>query len=390
MGRRRIQWRRAIIVAAGLFVIVGGLAGLKFWQISTLIAVGRTMEEAGPPPETVGSVVATTESWPVTLTAVGTVTGVEDVTVSTEQPGIVARLGFESGDMVREGQPLVELETTVEQAQLASAKARRDLARVTADRTRALVEKEAIAISEQDRDDSALASAEGDVKAIEAQIEHKKVRAPFSGRAGIRSVNIGQYLAAGTVVTTIESVAGLWVDFSLPQEQLGRVAVGTPVKVTLRDQAPLDGTVTAVDSAVDLQTRNIKLRATLSARRAPLRSGMFVTVAVMLPVDTPVIVVPSTAVVHAPFGDSVFVLEPKPPGSPGTTLTLQGRLVKVARQQLVKLGPARGDFVAIAKGLAAGQEVVAFGAFKLRNGSPVVVDNRNQPKQALSPKPEDR
>jgi membrane fusion protein (multidrug efflux system) len=382
--------RRAIIVAAGLFVIVGGLAGLKFWQISTLIAVGRTMEEAGPPPEAVGSAIATTESWPVTLTAVGTVTGVEDVTVSTEQPGIVSRLGFESGDMVREGQPLVELETTVEEAQLASAKARRDLARVTAGRTRALVEKEAIAISEQDRDDSALAAAEGDLKAIEAQIEHKRVRAPFSGRAGIRSVNIGQYLAAGTVVTTIESVAGLWVDFSLPQEQLGRVTVGTPVKVTLRDQSPLDGRVTAVDSAVDPQTRNIKLRATLSARRAPLRSGMFVTVAVMLPVDSTVVVVPSTAVVHAPFGDSVFVLEPKPPGSPGTTLTPRGQLVKIARQQFVKLGPARGDFVAIAKGLAAGSEVVAFGAFKLRNGSPVVVDNRDQPKQALSPQPEDR
>lgn len=258
----RIHWRRAIITTVGLFVIVGGLAGLKFCQISTLIAVGETMEKAGPPPEAVGSAIATAQSWQVTLTAVGTVTGVESVTVSNELPGIVERLGFDSGQLVREGQTLVELDRRVEKAQLASAKARLELARVTANRTRALVAKQAIAVSEQDRDDSALAAAEGEVKAVEAQIEHKVVRAPFSGRAGIRAVNIGQYLGAGTMVTTIDSVAGLWVDFTIPQEQLGRVHVGTPVNVTLRDHPSQHGKVTAIDSAVDPQ-----LAASSCARR---------------------------------------------------------------------------------------------------------------------------
>lgn len=386
----RIHWRRAIITIVGLFVVIGGLAGLKFCQISTLIAVGETMKEAGPPPEAVGSAVAKAQSWQVTLTAVGTVTGVESVTVSNELPGIVERLGFESGQMVREGQPLVELDRRVEKAQLASAKARLDLARVTAERTRALVAKQAIAVSEQDRDDSALAAAEGEVKAVEAQIEHKVVRAPFSGRAGIRAVNLGQFLAAGTMVTTIESVAGLWVDFTIPQEQLGRVHVGTPVSVTLRDHPAQAGKITAIDSAVDPATRNVKLRATLTDRNAPLRSGMFVAVTVELPAKTNVVTVPATAIVHAPFGDSVFVIEPKKPGSPGMTLTPDGRPVMIAHQQFVKLGQARGDFVAISKGLAPGQQIVAFGAFKLRNGSPIVIDNHVRPKQEMQPHVEDR
>ncbi len=390
MGKSRIHWRRAIIVAVALFVVIGGLAGLKFWQISTLIAVGETMQKAGPPPEVVGSVIAKAESWQTTLSAVGTVTGVESVTVSSEQPGVVERLGFDSGQMVKEGQSLVDLDTKVEKAQLESAKARLALARITAERTRALVAKQAIAVSEQDRDDSALAAAEGEVNAVEAQIEHKKVRAPFTGRAGIRAVNIGQFLQAGSTVTTIDSVAGLWVDFTLPQEQLGRVRVGTPVRVALRDDPPFDGTVTAIDSAVDPATRNVRFRATLRDRDAPLRSGMFVTVTVELPAKTDVVTVPQTAIVHAPFGDSVFVIEDKKPGTPGTLMTPDGKVVKVARQQFVKTGQARGDFIAVTKGLTAGQPVVAFGGFKLRNESPIVIDNRVQPKQELAPRPEDR
>ncbi|HEX5063647.1 MAG TPA: efflux RND transporter periplasmic adaptor subunit [Kofleriaceae bacterium] len=388
--RRRIRWRRGIVVAIGLFIILGGLAGVKFWQISTLIAVGKDMQAKGPPPETVASAVAKTESWPVQLQAVGTVAGVDSVSVSTEASGIVTKLRFESGDIVKKDQPLVELDSDVEQAQLKAAVARRDLAKIEAGRSRTLVEKGAVPQSELDSNETALAAAESEIKTIQAQIEHKVVRAPFAGRAGIRTVHVGQFLAAGTAVTTVESIAGLWVDFTLPQEQLAHVKVGTPVRVALRGQPAFDGTVSAVDSTVDPATRSVKLRATLSDKQAPLRSGMFVTVTVVLPTDTTVVVVPATAIVHAPYGDSVFLIEDKIWGSPGMTKTPDGKEVKIARQQFVRLGVARGDFVAISEGVKAGQQVVSIGGFKLRNGSPIVIDNRVQPKFELAPKPENR
>jgi len=371
-------------------MIIGGLAGVKFWQISTLIAVGKDMQAAGPMPEAVGSAVAKTESWPVELHAVGTVAGVESVLVSTEMPGIVTKLRFDSGEVVRKGQPLVELENDVEQAQLESAIARRDLARITVERTRSLVSKGAVPKQELDSDETALTAAESDIKTAEAQIERKFVRAPFAGRAGIRSVQLGQYLAAGTTVTTIESLGGVWIDFSLPQEQLVQLRVSSPVRVSLRGQPALDGTITAIDSTVDPATRNVKLRATLTDKDAPLRSGMFVTVTVVLPAQTTVVVVPATAIIYAPYGDSVFLIEDKPPGSPGMAKTPDGKDVKIARQQFVRLGAARGDFVAITDGLKSGQTIVSVGGFKLRNGSPIVIDNRVQPKFELAPQPENR
>lgn len=390
MGSRRIHWRRVLVVSVGLFVIIGGLAGLKFWQISTLMAVGEAMEKAGPPPEAVGSAVANKQSWEVTLHAVGTVTGVESVTVSNEVPGVVTRLRFESGDMVKEGQALVELDASVEQAQLASAKARRDLARINAERTRELVRKDAVTQQELDSDEAALEAAESDVQGVQAQIDHKVVRAPFAGRAGIRAVSLGQYLAPGTTVTTVDSIGDVWIDFALPQENLQRLRVGTPVRVALRGQPALDGAISAIDPSVDPQTRSIKLRASLKDKRVSLRSGMFVTVTVVLPAKTDVVAVPATAIVHAPYGDSVFLIEDKPPGSPGMATTPQGQTVKIARQQFVRLGQERGDFVAISEGVEPGQRVVSYGAFKLRNGSPIVIDNRVQPKAELDPRPENR
>ncbi len=371
-------------------MIIGGLAGVKFWQISTLMAVGESMMKAGPPPEAVGSAVASAQTWEVTLHAVGSVTGVQSVTVSNEVPGVVTKLRFNSGDMVKQGQPLVELDAAVEKAQLDAAKARRDLAKITASRSRSLVTKEAVPQSENDADEASLAAAESDVKGIEAQIDHKIVSAPFDGKAGIRAVNVGQYLSPGTMITTVDSIGAVWIDFTLPQEQLPRLRVGTPVRVALGDNAPLDGKISAIDPAVDPATRNIKLRATLSDKTVPLRGGMFVTVTVVLPAKTEIVAIPETAVVHAPFGDSVFVIQDKPPGSPGTIITPQGQVVKIARQQFVKLGQARGDFVSVTEGLKAGQRIVAFGAFKLRNGSPIVIDDRVQPKVELEPHPENR
>jgi len=391
MTSHRSRRRRVVITTAvGLFVIVGGLAGMKFWQISTLVAVGKEREKAGPPPEAVGSAVAEARTWEVSLSAVGTVAGVESVAVANEVPGVVTQIRFVSGRVVQKGQVLVELESNVERAQLASSKARLALARLTAERSRKLIATGAIAKAQLDADETSLATAETDVDALQAQLDHKVVKAPFTGRAGIRAVNIGQYLSPGTTVTTLDSIGGVYVDFTLPQEQLGKVGAGTPVRVAVRGQRSYAGTITALDPTIDPATRSIRLRATMAEGGDVLRSGMFVTVTVVLPAKTNVVILPQTAIVHAPFGDSVFLIEDKPAGSPGMTQTPDGKPVKIARQQFVRLGPARGDFVVIREGVKPGQVVVSYGAFKLRNGAPIVVDNRVRPEPKLEPPPGNR
>jgi membrane fusion protein (multidrug efflux system) len=386
--RRRL--RRVAITAALLFVIVGGLAGIKFWQISTLMAVGETMAKAGPPPEAVGTAVAEARSWDVTLSAVGTVTGVESVAVSNEVAGVVKKIRFDSGAIVEKGQVLVELDSAQERAQLAAAKSRLELARVTVERSRKLVADGALARQVLDADEAAYATAQGEVGSLQAQVDHKVVRAPFAGRAGIRAINLGQYLAPGTTVTTLDSLEGVFVDFSLPQEQLGRAGVGTKVEIAVAGKPPYEGTIAAIDPTVDPATRNLKLRAKVPGQQAALRPGMFVTVTVVLPGKTEVVLVPQSAIVHAPFGDSIFLVEDKPENAPGMRKTPEGKVVKVARQQFVRTGVARGDFIAITEGIQPGQTVVAYGGFKLRNGAPIVIDNRVRPEPQLDPHPENR
>ena len=249
-----------------------------------------------------------------------------------------------------------------------------------------------IPAAQKDADEAQLASAEADVRALSAQIERKVVRAPFAGKLGIRLVNVGQYLAPGTPVTLLESDEATYVDFALPQQDLGLVAVGMPVRMTFgkdrREGAsappPVEGRVFAVEPAVDPTTRNIKVRASVPPDRDDLRPGMFVNVSVVRPKKTTVIAVPATAVIHASFGDSVFVVEDDKARQEG------GKPAKVVRQQFVRLGERRGDFVAITDGLKAKEEVVTAGAFKLRNRAPVVVNNEVNARPELSPNPPNR
>jgi membrane fusion protein (multidrug efflux system) len=324
---------------------------------------------------------------------VGTVAGVESVAVSNDAPGRVVRIHFESGAEVKKGQVLVELDTSVERAQLASAKSRRGLARTNAARSKALFQQSVVSQSQFDNDQAQLEMANTDYQAIQAQIDRKMVRAPFAGRLGIRAVNVGQYLNPGTTLTTLEAVGGVFVDFTLPQRMLALVKDGMPVRIsaTQDGKEPLaEGTVSAIDPAIDEVTRSIKLRASIANESAKLRPGMFVNVAVVLPRRDKVTIVPLTAVVHAPYGDSLFVIEDKKADAPGMAQTPDGRPVKVARQQFVRLGEARGDFVVVREGIKPGEAVVSAGAFKLRNGSPIVIDNSVKPEPKLDPRPENQ
>ena len=384
-----IRWLLTIV---GILAVIGALVAVKGSQIGMLIAFGKQAEKDGPPPEAVSTAVAEEQAWEGTLTAVGSVATGKGVALSADAPGVVTRISFESGATVKQGQVLVELDANVERAQLASALARKELATTTIGRTRALAAKGAISQAQLDAYEAAVRTATTDVEGLQAQIAKKTIRAPFAGKLGIRSVNLGQYLQPGTPVTVLETTDAPHVDFSLPQEQLQKVAVGQPVRVTLEGSSdpPLSATIAAVDPTVDPTTRTIKLRADLADKPDTLRPGMFVRVAVVLPEKSKSIIVPATAIVHAPYGDSVFVIEPRKDDTPGPATTADGKPVKIARQQFVRLGEARGDFVAVLDGVKPSEEVVSAGAFKLRNNATVFVDNTKQPTPKLDPRPENR
>lgn len=366
-----------IVLVLGL---IAALAAIKADQIGLLIKAGEAASEAGPPPEVVGSATARRDTWQTTLSAVGTVEAERGVTIGNDSPGIVTRVHFDSGDQVKSGAVLVELETSVERAQLDSVSARLELAKINLKRTEGLESKGVTTVAELDKSKSEVKSLEAEAAGLRAQIERKVVRAPFSGKLGIRQVNLGQYLGPGSAITTLQSEKEGYVDFSLPQEYLGQLRAGLPVQLRVRQAGiELDGVIAAIDPGVDQSTRSATVRASTQDPDKRLRPGMFVNVLVVLDEARSVIIVPATAVVYAPFGDSVFVIEEDPKAKK-----------KVARQQFVRLGEMRGDFVEIKKGLSGGETVVTAGAFKLRNGAPVQINNDVDLDPKLDPSPQNR
>jgi membrane fusion protein (multidrug efflux system) len=301
---------------------------------------------------------------------------------------VVKRIAFDSGNLAKPGQVLVELDTSVERAQLANAQARMELAQQTLTRTRSLASRGVVTASQLENDESQFKAASADVAALEAQIARKIVRAPFAGRLGIREVNLGQYLSPGTPLTTLEALDSVYVDFSLPQQALASVQPGLAVRMTINGEQgdesfATDGKITAVDPSVDPATRNIRVRASVLNPEQKLRPGMFANVSVVLPKRDKIVAVPATAVIHAPYGDSVFVVEPLKGGG-------KDEKVKQVRQQFVRLGEERGDYVAVLEGVKAGEEVVVAGAFKLRNGAKVAINNQLKPEAQVAPHPANR
>jgi len=372
--------KRMIVMLAVTFAVIALLGFVKFRQIQTAMAQGASFQ---PPPEAVTTVVAQTDHWPTTLSAIGTIAAVQGVTVSADLPGTVARVAFESGRAVRKGDVLAELDTRQEQAQLAAIEAQQELARLNYNRLKGLLADRVISQAEFDRAAADQKETDARLGEVHATIERKTIRAPFDGVLGIRQVNLGQYLAAGEAVVPLQSLNPIYVNFGVPQQDIGQIRVGHRVQITARDVAAADfsGRVTAFDSIVDQATRNVQVQATLANTTGQLRPGMFVQTELMLGASTSVIALPASAISYAPFGDSVFVVtDLKGP----TGVSYRG-----VRQQFVKLGGGRGDQVAIVSGVTAGVEVVTSGVFKLRNGAAVVVNNKVQPSNKSKPKPED-
>ena len=372
--------KRMIVMLVVTFIVIAALGFVKFKQVQTAIAQGASFQ---PPPEAVTTLVAQSESWPATLSAIGTVAAVQGVTVSADLPGTVARVAFESGRGVRKGDVLAELDTRQERAQLAAIAAQQELARLNYNRLKGLLADRVISQAEFDRAAADQKETDARLGEVHATIERKTIRAPFDGVLGIRLVNLGQYLAAGDAVVPLQSLHPIYVNFGVPQQDIGQIRVGHRIQVTARDVAGVgfSGRVTAIDSIVDQATRNVQVQATLPNTAGQLRSGMFVQTELLLGASQSVIAVPASAINYAPFGDSVFVV---------TDLKGQkGESYRGVRQQFVKLGGSRGDQVAIVSGVSAGDEVVTSGVFKLRNGAAVVVNNKVQPSNKRAPKPED-
>jgi membrane fusion protein (multidrug efflux system) len=382
---------RYFVVIVGVLALLGGLGGVKVAQIKSLIAYGHAASAAGPPPEVVATSKAKRETWENRLFSVGTIAPARGVTVSNDAAGVVSSIKFQSGQMVRHGQILVELDSRVERAQLASLHAQLGLARVSAGRARALFKDSAVPKAQLDNAESALQSATANAAALQAQIDRKIVRAPFDGRLGIRLVNLGQYLNPGTAITDLQSTEANYVDFALPQQQLKQIGVGMVVRINEGLPGPrAEATIAAIDPTLDPVTRSGRVRAAVAKMEGLVSPGMFVNVSVVLPARRNVTLVAATSLIHASFGDSVFAVEESTDKQGAVIAGPDGKPALLARQQFVKTGEARGDFVEVIEGVKQGQEIVAQGAFKLRNGAPVRVNNSVKVEPQLAPHPENR
>jgi membrane fusion protein (multidrug efflux system) len=369
---------KVIAALVGIFLII---AGIKVLQILTMVSAGKKMV---PPPTTVTSTDVKKGDWQPMLTAVGSISPVQGAMISAELAGTVAEIDFQSGALVKKGEVLLKLDASAEEAQMRSAEADAELAKNDLDRARGLAQRKVISAAEFDAAQSKYAQKKAAVENMQSAIDKKQIRAPFAGTAGIRAVNPGQMVKVGDPLVSLQALDQVFVDFSLPQQQLADVKTDLPVKVTT-DAIPgreFEGKLTAVNSSIDPTTRNVSLQATFDNRDHALRAGMFTRVKVLLPQKNSTLFIPATAVSYAPYGNSVFVIEKK-----SDDKTKKENLI--LRQQFIRTGETRGDFVAVTDGLKANEQVVSTGVFKLRNGMIVVVDNKLAPKSELAPKPAD-
>jgi membrane fusion protein, multidrug efflux system len=366
--------KRMFLMLAVVLLIIAILGGFKYSQIKAAMSQSWT-----PPPEAVTTVVARQEMWSGSLGAIGTVAAVQGVVVSADLPGIIESIHFDSGRAVNKGDVLVRLDTKQERAQLAAAEAQKELARLALGRNQGLAASGIVAQANADQAQAEFKSAEARVGEIRATIERKTIRAPFGGVLGIRQVNVGQYVSGGAAIVSLQAIRPAYVNFSVPQQEIGKLMPGTTLEVTF-DGATETGRVAALDSVVDEATRNVRVQAIFENKSGRLRPGMYVEAKLTRGSNTPVLVVPASAISYAPFGDSVFVVEEmKGP---------DGKSYKGVRQQFVKLAGARGEQVGVVSGLKPGEEVVTSGAFKLRPGAAVTVNNKVQPGNSAAPKTE--
>ena len=380
-ARASMSMTKRMLAMLGLMLLfIVAIGAWKAWQIKTGMAQAAKF---APPPAAVTTAIAKTEQWQPVLSAVGSLKAVNGVTVSTDLAGIISQISFQSGATVKKGDLLVKLDSSQEEAQLHSAEARRDLAKLSLDRQRNLRSSGAVSQSDYDSADSEYRQASAAVDEANALIARKTIIAPFDGLLGIRQVDLGQYLNVGAPIVPLQSTDPIYVNFALPQENLEQVADGKKLHVKANGVAgnQFEGEITAIDSRLDDSTRNLMIQGTVRNAENRLRPGMFVNVEMLLP-EQGVISIPASSISYAPYGDSVFIVKEKK--------GLDGKPAAEVQQQFVKTGPNRGDQVSIISGIKEGDEVVSSGVFKLRSGIAVQVNNSVQPDNDPNPSPPNR
>jgi membrane fusion protein (multidrug efflux system) len=367
-----------LLAAAAVVLIVLVLGGVKASQIGAMIAAGEAFV---PPAQAVTTAEVLEARWQPELASVGTIVAVHGVTVASEVPGTVTAIAFESGEVVEERDLLVRLDTSIERAELASAEASANLADLNLQRRKNLPPAGAVSAADIDAAAAEATRAAANVANVKAVIAKKTIRAPFSGRLGIRQIDLGQVVQAGAPIVSLQSSDPVYVDFSLPQQAVSQIEAGHTVSIFTDSfpQTTWDGTVEVVDAKIDTSTRNFTVRASVENPDGKLRPGMFVDVTVLRPEARELLVIPASAVLFAPYGDSVYVTKEQE--------TESGDEQHVVEQVFVRLGERRGDLVAVSSGLQAGDVVVSTGAFKLQSGMTVTIRNDLAPATSADPNP---
>jgi membrane fusion protein (multidrug efflux system) len=378
-----IPKKKQILIALGaVAAVLVVLAGIKGLQIHALIKAGAAYSQ---PAETITTAQVRKENWQSSFSAVGSVLALKGIMVTSELAGTIRQIAFESGQTVKEGALLVKLDTTSEQAELASAQANANLAEADLARAQQLQAANVSSAAELDTARAKAEQARAAVQNAQAIISKKTIRAPFAGRLGIRQVDLGEFVQPGQPIVGLESVGSVYVDFWLPQQALAQVQSNQVVTITsdtFKDKKWI-GKVETVNSSVDPNTRNVQVRATIDNKDSNLKPGMFVNVQVDQPIERSVLIIPETAILHAPYGDSVFAVENQKDEK-------TGKEHLAAKQVFVRLGERRGDYTVVESGLEEGQTIVSSGAFKLSNNMPVVVNNDLAPQLSENPNPENQ
>ncbi|MDR3459245.1 MAG: efflux RND transporter periplasmic adaptor subunit [Verrucomicrobiae bacterium] len=373
----------AVGIAVGIVVVIFvGLAGVKALQVKSMIDFGKTYQ---PPPETIASAIVQKDNWRDTLSAVGSINAEQGVMVAPEIAGTVSEIDFESGAQVTKGDVLLKLDASTEEAQLRAAEAQADWMKVSAERTRKLQADSTASKSELDQAEAGLKQADANADNIRAIIAKKTIRAPFTGQLGIRLVNLGEQIAAGKSIVSLQSLSPVFADFSLPQQDLSQLQTGLQVRVTT-DAYPgtnFTGELTAINPDLNAMMRSVQLRSKFANADQLLRPGMFVRAEVLLANQEPVLAIPTTAIVRAPYGDAVYLITTA--AEAGLTNLVATNLV--VQQKFIRTGRAHGDFTSVQSGLKAGDRVATAGLFKLRNGVQVQENNQDTPQPSTTPNP---
>lgn len=374
--------KRMIIMLVAAIVIFGGVLGFLIFRG---IMIKKYIASMGQPPQTVTMTVAKYKDWEPTLDAVGTLKALKGTDITPQLAGIVAEIPFESDSEVKEGDLLVKLANQDDLAKLKALEADADLARLTYNRSKELVRSRAVSQAQLDNATATLKSAMAQVAAQQALVDKKEIRAPFDGHVGIRLVDIGQYLTAGQKITTLQALDPIYIDFTLSQSNVSKISVGQTVSIST-DAYPgtrFTGKVVALDPKLDPVTRNIAVRAELSNPNHKLLPGMFASIQIVTGAKEKKLTLPQTAVTYNPYGETVFLVKKGEPDA-------EGKTPLTAEQKFVVTDTTRGDEVAITTGVSEGDEVVSSGQLKLKNGTPLIINNDQSLPVDAAPNPQDQ